>query len=175
MTLSEKIRLLDLKPRNAPAGITTDQFGKWIRAVKSGKGVVASVAALLEIHCDALIAANKERIETKATTKSKPLFKQREHPLKKKALPVQTVAEKKTVQVPAAPPRTLETFSPPKAGMNTLDEPMTKKFRQGASGCGEAWVLYAEGWKYVLNPGKIHCNLELEEGMFRFEDFREVK
>ena len=41
-------------------------------------------------------------------------------------------------------------YRPDQSGLNTMDDPMTKKFKGHIKGYGEAWVLYAKKCKYIL-------------------------
>lgn len=57
-TLREKILLLDLKPRNAPAGIKSETFGKWLRAVKAGEEIGDVATVFLHLLCDGRLNVN---------------------------------------------------------------------------------------------------------------------
>ena len=66
-------------------------------------------------------------------------------------------------------------YRPDQSGLNTMDDPMTKKFKGHIKGYGEAWVLYAKKYKYILPVSRISCKLVTDEGVFSFSDFVEVK
>ena len=52
MTLREKVLLLNLKPRNAPAGIKVATFGKWLRAVQKGEEIGSIATSFLTLLCE---------------------------------------------------------------------------------------------------------------------------
>lgn len=55
MTLKDKINLLNLKPRNAPEGVSVSAFGKWLRMIRKGKDPGGVAVAFLTLYCDGRI------------------------------------------------------------------------------------------------------------------------
>lgn len=55
MTLLEKINQLNLKPRNAPAGVKVSTFGEWLRKLRTGQDIGEIPTALLTLYCDGRI------------------------------------------------------------------------------------------------------------------------
>lgn len=72
-------------------------------------------------------------------------------------------------------PKPLAEYRPDQSGLNTMDAPMTKRFKGHVRGYGEAWVLYARKYKYILPLSRIKYRLILDEGSFSFSDFVEVR
>lgn len=66
-------------------------------------------------------------------------------------------------------------YRPARSGLNTMDAPMTKRFKGDFKGYGEVWVLYAKEYKYILPLAWIDCKLLTDEGVFSFSDFVEAK
>ena len=52
MTLREKVLLLNLKPRNAPAAIKVATFGKWLRAIQKGEEIGPIATSFFTLLCD---------------------------------------------------------------------------------------------------------------------------
>lgn len=55
MTLRDKILLLNLKPRNAPEGIKSATFGKWLRAVQKREEIGPIATSFLTLLCDGML------------------------------------------------------------------------------------------------------------------------
>jgi hypothetical protein len=150
-TLSEKVRLLDLRPRDAPPGIKVGTFGKWIRAIKRGGDIGEIATAYLHLYCDGRITEGGGLIAPPP-----------------QGMPVTLVQEGPILAERAAPVPKKRTVHLGRDGHNGIGIKV-RKLKSGPG--GSFWMLYCINYRYRLPVGDADCEIHTEEGVFTLSDF----
>lgn len=167
MTLLEKINQLNLKPRNAPAGVKVPTFGEWLRKLRAGQEIGEIPTALLTLYCDGQIneSGGLKLGSAEIFSREEPIIASKADIYDAPAI-LETIKEKNANSKLPARSVTLHPFS-----LNTMDGPMTRKMKSDKD--GNYWVLYCKKNKYRLELADAGCSIVTEEGEFVLSDFAE--
>lgn len=198
MTLLEKINRLNLKPRNAPAGVKVSTFGEWLRKLRAGQDIGEIPAALLTLYCDGQIneSGGLKLGSAEISSREEPIVEPRTDTYGASTI-LETINEETAQKIPAktrnplmseamkqitpAAKKKARDFTdavnnlPARSVMlhsfatNTMDLPMTRKLRSDKG--INYWVLYCAKNKYRLELADVGCSIETEEGTFVLSDF----